>query len=450
MPPIQFPTSAAPSPHPDLAYSDMRYPSTEYRILAAYKIWAVFRNFFAYRDLMDEDWDDVFTTFLPKLIASKDARDYNLTVAEMITHVADSHALIESAELTGYFGQAPVGLRLRLIEKKPVITEVLDPEGAEAGIRVGDIVTKVDGESITNRLHREARYTPASTQQALGYAVLQRLLNGPDLSQALLTVSSPDGQTKDVHLKRSASYLPALSKQRSGQVMKLLPGNVGYVDLDRLLPDQVDNMFDQFRSAKAIVFDMRGYPHETASSIAPRLTEHQDVATAIVNGPLSLTPDLPAAERLTASASHFFVQKLPTTEKWKYKGKTVMLVDERTISQAEHTGLFFEAANKTEFIGTPSAGADGDVTNFVVPGGITISFSGHDVRHANGGPLQQLGLQPSVTIEPTIGGVSAGRDEVLEKAIEYLSPAKPKDNKRPSAVALLIRHAHDHFTASPH
>ncbi len=80
-----------------------------------------------------------------------------------------------------------------------------------------------------------------------------------------------------------------------------------------------------------------------------------------------------------------------------------------------------KSANNTQFIGTPSAGADGDVSNFVVPGGITISYSGQDVRHANGGKLQRLGLQPAVSIAPSINGIRAGHDEVLEKAIAYLS-----------------------------
>ena len=38
-----------------------------------------------------------------------------------------------------------------------------------------------------------------------------------------------------------------------------------------------------------------------------------------------------------------FVQLLPVGDKWKYKGKTVTLIDERAISQSEHTGLFLEA-----------------------------------------------------------------------------------------------------------
>lgn len=97
-----------------------------------------------------------------------------------------------------------------------------------------------------------------------------------------------------------------------------------------------------------------------------------------------------------------------------------MLIDERTQCQAEHTGLFFEAANGTEFIGSPTAGANGDVTNFLVPGNITLGFSGHDVRHADGRQLQQIGLQPKIPVKPTISGIRAGKDEVLEAAIRYL------------------------------
>jgi C-terminal processing protease CtpA/Prc len=97
-----------------------------------------------------------------------------------------------------------------------------------------------------------------------------------------------------------------------------------------------------------------------------------------------------------------------------------MLIDERSISQAEHTGLFFEAANGTKFIGSPTMGANGDVTNLSIPGGTYVSFTGQGVWHADGRQLQRLGLQPAVEVRPTLAGIRAGRDEVLEKAVEYL------------------------------
>ncbi len=421
MPAQATPQAAAPAPRHARAYPESRYPSAEYRTLAAYKIWGVFHYFFAYRDLMDEDWDDLFPAFLSKALTAKDAREYNLAVAETLTHLADSHVNVSSKELQEFFGEAPVGLRIRLIEKKPVITEILDDEAKKAGIQVGDIVSKVDGESIVDRFNREAGYVSASTPQSHGYRVIQRVLNGPEGSPAALSIGGQDGRTREVSLKRSTSYSAKLREQRSGEIIRLLGGNIGYADLDRLMPEQVDAMFDKFRDTKAIIFDMRGYPHSTAWPIALHLTREKDVPAAIFTGPLALTPDLPHGEALTSTASYFFVQRIPDRDKPKYKGKTVMLIDERTISQAEHTGLFFEAANQTEFIGTPSAGANGDISTFTVPGGITITFSGHDVRHANGGKLQRLGLQPNVNVAPTINGIRTGRDEVLEKAIEHVS-----------------------------
>jgi C-terminal processing protease CtpA/Prc len=57
-----------------------------------------------------------------------------------------------------------------------------------------------------------------------------------------------------------------------------------------------------------------------------------------------------------------FGQKLPEAEGDLYKGKVVMLINEDAISSAEHTCLFFESATDVTFIGTPTAGANGDVT----------------------------------------------------------------------------------------
>jgi C-terminal processing protease CtpA/Prc len=107
-------------------------------------------------------------------------------------------------------------------------------------------------------------------------------------------------------------------------------------------------------------------------------------------------------------------------EKWCYQGKTVMLIDERAISQAEATGLFFEAANGTKFIGTNTAGANGDITNITAPGGIFIVFTGVAIQHADGRQLQRIGLVPDIEVRPTIEGIQNGVDEVLARAIQYL------------------------------
>jgi C-terminal processing protease CtpA/Prc len=399
------------------------FPSSELRALAAFKIWGVFHYFFAYRDLMDEDWDALLPQFLPRLLAAKDALEYNLTIAEWLTHAADSFAQARSETLTNYFGEAPVGLRLRIVEKHVVVTEILDPAASQSGVKIGDIIKAVDNETLVNRFKRESQYVPASTPQRQAVDVITRILNGKEGSAAQLTMEDPAGVRKDVSLKRSRRFAELLNATTPGEPSKLLRDGIGYADLTRLKTSEVDAMFEKFRNARAIIFDMRGEPAEDSfSAVAARLSSEPDIPAAIVTGSIVAVPDLPQGSVASPSSSYFFVQTISNSSQWKYKNRTVMLVDERTINAGERAGLFLEAANKTEFVGAPTAGAYSVVTNFTIPGGVTISLSGQDIRHANGGKLQRLGLQPNLNAAPTLAGIRNGKDEVLEKALDFLFP----------------------------
>lgn len=410
------------------------YPATELRILAAYKIWGILHYFFAYRDLLDEDWDSLFPQFLPRLIAAKDALEYNLAIAEWLTHAADTLTAPQSAALSHYFGEAPVGLRLHIVEKQVVVTQVLDPEAGKSGIKVGDVVKRVDGETLVDRFKREQQYLPASTPQRLAADVVSLILNGAPDSTAALTLEDVSGNRKEVHLKRSTSFIPLLNALPAGETFKSLRAGVGYVDLRRLKVGDVPTLFQKFQDAPALIFDMRGVPVDLAAVrlVASRLVSEPDVASAIVTGPIVSFPDVPREGISGQSSSFFFLQTLPSPVQPRYKGRTVLLVDEQTIAQGEEAGLILEAANKTEFVGSPTAGAHSVLTNFTVPGGITISFSGEDIRHGNGGKLQRLGLQPNLSVSPTLSSIRTAKDEVLNKALDLVSPAPANAKSLPS------------------
>jgi C-terminal processing protease CtpA/Prc len=124
---------------------------------------------------------------------------------------------------------------------------------------------------------------------------------------------------------------------------------------------------------------------------------------------------------LAGGANFTFAQMLFEPKGDIYKGKIVMLINELAQSQSEHTALFFAAATDVTFIGTPTAGANGDVTRMILPGNLIVGFSGHDVRHADGRQLQRLGVQPHIKVAPTIRGLLIeNRDEILEAAIKFL------------------------------
>lgn len=85
-----------------------------------------------------------------------------------------------------------------------------------------------------------------------------------------------------------------------------------------------------------------------------------------------------------------------------------MLTDERTMSQAEHTGLFFKATNCTVFIGSPLAGANDDITSNYLPHGFYDLFTGQAIAHADGPALQRVDLPLTLEVAPTVAEVRAG------------------------------------------
>ncbi|MBA3498578.1 MAG: hypothetical protein H0T86_15880 [Gemmatimonadales bacterium] len=403
-------------PLPERQYDATPYPAAPYRLLAAYRMWAVVRFFYAYRPLIAEDWDAVLRSALPRLEGARDSLEYALAVSEMWTHIHDSHGFVESPALEAYLGRARPAVRVRMVQGQPVVFQLLQT-GAMAratGMEIGDVILTVDGEPAKARMARLGRYLSASTPQAWQRETAGRLLRGPDSSTVTVTVRGGDGRVRTVSMPRSAEFRTSSAGNRSGPIVRRLSRDIGYVDLDRLSTTMVDSMFAALADTRAIVFDMRGYPQGTAWPIAPRLTDRVNVPAARFYRAQPMWRDT------TETTTSTFVQTLPPTDGTRYHGLTVMLIDEMTQSQAEHTGLFFRAANGTRFIGTPTAGANGDVTTLVVPGRIVLWLSGQGVEAIDGTRLQRVGLTPDLLARPTIAGIRAGRDEVLEQALGWV------------------------------
>jgi C-terminal processing protease CtpA/Prc len=405
---------ASARPQKEKNYPDMAYPSRDYRMLALFKAWNVFHYFFPYRDLMDDDWEKALEKSIPKMEQASDAVQYGLTLQEMLTYTKDSHVYVKSEALTGYFGDSVPPIFVRWIEEQPVICRLLDKEETKkAAVAVGDIILEVDGKPVKQRIRELERYIVASTPQSKKRTAMKRLVAGKDNSVITLTIRDAKGNIRDIKLTRKKKLSRDFWDSRSGELFKLLNKDIGYADLDRLPISDVDKMFELFKDTKAIIFDMRGYPKGTAWSIAPRLTDKKNPTAAKFKGIIAIGGD-------RTKYHYTFDQPISPTKKSKYTGKTVMLINEFTVSQAEHTGLFLESANGTRFIGSGTTGANGDVTSLVLPGKAVARFTGQAVRHADGRQLQRIGLVPHIEVKPTIAGLRQGKDEVLEKAVQYL------------------------------
>jgi len=405
----------------DEAYASMRLPTLEYRMLALFRAWGVIDSFYPYKDLI-RDWDSVLLESIPRFASVTSRSDYARGVMQLMSNVEDGHTTVSCDACQAFVGAAGVPMIVRSIDGEAVITEIADALASETGLERGNIIREVDGRPLKKRMESLQRLITASTPAHSTFRLLNAALRGPEEKPLKLAVTTNDGKLRNVTLRRpDFSKKAAKERQQPRSRAEGPPAfrvirDVGYVDLSRLDVQEVDAMFKALRDTQEIVFDMRGYPRRTAWEIAPRLNIRQAMYGASFQRPV-----VGGASATKWRWRQEFSQLLPTSNRPKYPGRTFMLIDERTISQAEHSGLFFEAANGTIFIGTPSAGANGDVTNFCLPGDVWVTFSGHGVAHADGQQLQRVGLQPTFEVRPTVAGIRAGRDEVLDAALQFVA-----------------------------
>ena len=404
----------------DRAYPSMSYPSVEYRLLAAFRLWSVIEHFYPYKSLLDRDWDSTLIDAIPRFIAARDAKEYTLAVVGMATRLQDSHTYINNKIFNeDILGDGYPPIRVRLVEDSLVVVALYDTVAAKvAGIRVGDVVTAIDGEPASARLARYAKVLPASSLQSSNELASLSFMNGPTGSMVKLDLRR-DGATKAVEIKRRHEDFNTLyHRERTTPVIRVLPGNIGYADLDRLSFDMVDSMFTQLRNTRAIIFDMRGYPYGAVYAIAPRLIDSVKVGSRIETPTPGAPPPEPGASDMVQTLDQL-IRPAPSNLP-RYRKATFMLMDERSVSQAEHTGLWLKAANNTTLVGSRTSGADGEVSTLTLPGSITIGFTGQRVTYPDGRQVQRIGLEPDVAVRPTINGVRAGRDEVLDAAIRLV------------------------------
>jgi C-terminal processing protease CtpA/Prc len=96
-------------------------------------------------------------------------------------------------------------------------------------------------------------------------------------------------------------------------------------------------------------------------------------------------------------------------------------VDGRTISLAELWMAPVEEFGLAEIVGEPTAGTNGNVNPFPIPGDFTVRWTSLRVRRHDGSPHHGVGIQPTIPVTRTLAGVVAGRDEFLEAAIEAVT-----------------------------
>jgi Peptidase family S41 len=211
-----------------------------------------------------------------------------------------------------------------------------------------------------------------------------------------------------------------------GDTFRLLSPEVAYLKLSSIKIADVAHYIDSASSTKGLIVDLRNYPSEfVVFALGQLLVNHETRFVEFTQCDLS-----------NPGAFHWVTGPPLVPAKPHYSGKVVVLVDEVTQSQAEYTTMAFRSAPGTTVIGSTTAGADGNVSSFSLPGGLSTMISGLGIFYPDRKPTQRVGIIPDVEVKPTIAGILSGQDELLEEAIKRILGA----DATPERIAQMLRH----------
>jgi C-terminal processing protease CtpA/Prc len=96
--------------------------------------------------------------------------------------------------------------------------------------------------------------------------------------------------------------------------------------------------------------------------------------------------------------------------------KVVASIGPGTVSAGKTWAGLLETSGLADFVGTPTAGADGNRNRTELPGGYYMLWTGMRTTKNDGRQHHGVGIRPTQLVTPTAGGITSGRDEVLERA----------------------------------
>jgi hypothetical protein len=365
--------------------------------------WNVLRHFYPYWTETGVDWDSRLRPQLALAGAAADRTAQRDALRQLIAEARDGHGNVVDAAFTERRALLP--LQLFVIEGRLVVTGSTVPDQ----VPVGSIVSAVSGKPAAERLEEGMLLNSGTAQWRQSRALRDMLVCTRDVGIPV-SLQPPAGPAREVVVLCNAAQLVA--EERPNAMAESRPG-IWYVDLTRVTAAQLTPALPSLALAKGIVFDLRGYPTDAGVVLLRHLIDKPE------NDRWMHVPRITRPFGQVESWQSVGWNLQPATP--QLPRRRIFLTDGRAISYAESVMGYVKDRQLATIIGGPTAGTNGNIVTFTTPGGFAITFTGMRVTgHDGRAQHHMIGIAPDIRLEPTLAGVRAGRDELLERALAHL------------------------------
>ncbi len=314
-------------------------------------------------------------------------------VNELNDHYTTFQEPTNAKELTSFLqGQIEgIGASLDLVDKNIVVTETLLNSPAEkSGLKPGDQIIKIDGKDVAG----------LTLQNAV------ELIRGVAGTKVNLTIQR-SGTTMEFDLTREKLTLVSVAA-------KLIGNNIGYLKLSQFLMSsntELQNSLNQImqqtnNSPKGLIIDLRGNPGG-----------YIDITVKMLGLFIGDSKVLTTTRTANGSQNLYL-----STGKGTYgKFPIMVLIDKNSASAAEIMAGALQDYKIGKLVGEKSFGKGSvqELLNYI-DGSILKMTIAHWLTPLNR-DINGTGLIPDIAVEKTPADQLAGKDTVLERAVEELN-----------------------------
>lgn len=404
----------------------------------------LFRAEYAYTELYDLDWDDLFETYSPRFAEAEETEDsaaYALAMRDFIWEIPDGHVGMPLDAISDLFREETdggLGIALsELDDERIVVSYMLDGgPAANAGMELGAEILAWDGGTVEEALAREFvwAHQALSTDHTLRLQQLRYITRFPLGSEVDVTFRNPESEeeqtaTMGVISERASfshsSFFSGVEGWELPVEFEILPSGYGYVaiysfsDKERLTVQLWERMIETFLEADVpgIIIDMRkngGGSGYLADQLGAYFFQEEHILgySSVYNesiGDFYLDP---------RSEDRFI---LPP-EDLRYDGEVAVIIAPGCFSACEFFTYNLTIDDRAAVVGNyGTGGLGGAVDDFLMPEDMTIRFT--VTRALNGDKeihIEAQGVSPTVLVPVTFESLFEEGDLLLRAAEEHL------------------------------
>ena len=391
------------------------FDSEAVRLLGLFRYWNMINYFYPLKNHMEENWDEVLLEFIPIFRNATSNVAYRKAIYRLTNKLKDTHASYPASVDGAVTGKYRPNFTAKRIGDSIVIERFRFPDEMEDGFQQGDILLESDGRevlamydslsSITGggNYWSEQRFICNALLATREKSTMYKVLRGHDT----LTIVSKNETAWNLHKKG----LKVSKSNEAKPQFKFITDSVAYLNLASITRDNFEQNFEPIRNAKTIILDLRCYP---TTKLVFDLSEN-------FVPPDSYFAHITYVDARFPGMLRYYPSSGKIGAKQYYKGRVLVLVNERTESYSEYLTMMLQANPNTVVVGSPSSGADGNISTVEFPGGIKTIYTGIGIYYPDMTPTQRKGVKIDYVVEPTVESIQRGADIILEKAIDIAS-----------------------------